>query len=70
MRDFWSQPIVVATYRGLVGALVLAGGAYFGALQGGATAIDALIPAGVAFFGYLALRAGVEGWIDQKAASG
>lgn len=67
MAGFWQQPIVVATYRALVGAVVLAGGAFFGVLQSNGSTRAAEIAAGVAFFGYLALRGGVEGFIDQQA---
>lgn len=66
MLNFWTQPIVVATYRALVGAVVLAGGSFFGALQAGGTTRAAWIGAGVVFFGYLALRGGLEGMLDQR----
>jgi membrane protein insertase Oxa1/YidC/SpoIIIJ len=68
--SFWQQPIVVASYRAVIGASVMAGAAFFSTLQTGASTKIAGVAAGVAFFGYLALRAGVEGLIDQttKAA--
>lgn len=65
---FWQQPIVIATYRAVIGATVMAGAAFFTTLQSGATIKIAGVAAGVAFFGYLALRAGVEGIIDQTKA--
>lgn len=68
MTDFWKQPIVIAGYRAIVGAAVMAGAAFFTTLQSGATTKIAGVAAGVAFFGYLALRAGVEGIIDQAKA--
>jgi hypothetical protein len=59
------QPWEIALLRGLGGAAVLAGGAFFGQLATGASARAAGIAAGVSFFGYLALRGGVEGALDQ-----
>lgn len=64
----WQAPLVVATYRAVMGAVVLAGAAFFGALQGGATSRVAGIAAAVAFFGYLGTRGVVEGVVDQARA--
>jgi hypothetical protein len=68
MQNFWQQPIVIATYRALIGATVMAGVGFFAVLQQHGPTVDAEIAAGAAFFGYLALRAGVEGLIDQAKA--
>ena len=60
-------PIAVAFVRAAVGGFVLGGAAAFGQLSTGASTRTALISGGVAFFGYLILRGGIEGFIDQKA---
>jgi hypothetical protein len=67
---FWQQPIVVATYRALVGAVIAGGAAYFVATSQGGSGKVALAAAGAAFFSYLATRAAAEGVIDQARASG
>jgi hypothetical protein len=61
-------PWVIALGRAALGGLVLGGSSYFGQLASGASQKTALISAGVAFFGYLVLRGGAEGIIDQRAA--
>ena len=45
----------------------MAGAAFFAQLAGGGNTKTAGIGAGVAFFGYLALRFGVEGTVDTLA---
>jgi hypothetical protein len=69
MTKFWQQPIVVASYRAVIGGAVMAGAAFFSTLSSGASTKVAGVAAGVAFFGYLALRAGVEGLVDQTQKS-
>lgn len=63
------QPWLVALLRALVGAAVMAGSAFFGQLATGQSVRAAEIGAGVAFFGYLILRGGLEGLVDQTASS-
>ena len=58
-----------ALVRGLIGGVIFAGSAAFSQLTTGASYKAAGIAAGVAFFGYLILRSGVEGYIDTNAAS-
>lgn len=69
MPSFWRQPVVVAAYRALGGAVVLAGAAYFGALAAGQPLRAAGISAGVAFFAYLSTRGVIEGLVDQTRAT-
>ena len=61
-------PIAIAFLRAALGGFVLGGSAAFGQLATGASTRTALISGGVAFFGYLILRGGIEGFIDQRAA--
>lgn len=60
-----TPPLVVATIRGLIGALAAAGVAYFAALQAGATGKVAAYAAIGAGLTYIVARAGVEGIYDQ-----
>ena len=62
------QPWQIAILRAAGGALVLAGVAFFGQLAAGQSLKAAGIAAGSAFFGYLVLRGGIEGAVDQRAA--
>lgn len=64
-----SDAFKTALVRGLIGAVIFAGSAAFSQLATGASLRAAGIAAGVAFFGYLILRSGVEGYIDTQAAS-
>jgi hypothetical protein len=68
------EPMSVALKRGLIGGAILAGGALcssmgIAAADGGLTVIETvatLAGAGTTFFGYLAIRTGVEGSMDQS----
>ncbi len=59
----------VALERAAVWGFVLGGGTFFGALSAGGSLKAAGIAFGVTFFGTLALRGGLEGFIDSRAAS-
>jgi hypothetical protein len=63
-----SDAFKTALIRGVIGAVIFAGSAGFSQLATGASFRAAGIAAGVAFFGYLILRSGVEGYIDTQAA--
>lgn len=63
-----SPQFLIAAGRALAGGAVLAGLALFTQLAQGQSLRMAGIQAGVAGFGYLALRFGVEGSIDTLAA--
>ena len=67
LRDW--PPLLQAIIRGVIGGAIVAGLAYFTALQAGHSIRDAWIAAGVAFFSYLAVRGGLEGTLDQSYAS-
>lgn len=60
----WQVPLVQATIRGILLALVVAGLAFFTALSQGESLRQAGVAAGVAGFGILVSRFG-EGMIDQ-----
>lgn len=62
-------PLAQAVVRGVIGGAIVAGLAYFTALQANHSNRDALIAAGVAFFSYLAVRGGLEGALDQGTTS-
>ena len=62
-----SDAFKTALIRGLILAVILAGSAGFSQLATGGTFKQAGIAAGVAFFGSLILRSGVEGYIDTQA---
>jgi hypothetical protein len=72
VKDFWKQPIVVASYRAVAGALIAGAVAYFAATNQGATNKVALGVGAAAALSYLATRAAAEGLIDQanKPAGG
>jgi hypothetical protein len=63
-----SQQFQTALVRGVIGAVIFAGSAFFGQLATGSGYKAAGVAAGVAFFGYLILRSGIEGYIDTQAA--
>jgi hypothetical protein len=63
-----SDAFKTALIRGAIGAVIFAGSAGFSQLATGSSYKAAAIAAGVAFFGYLILRSGVEGYIDTQAA--
>lgn len=63
-----SDQFKTALIRGFIGGVIFAGSAGFSQLATGASFRAAGIAAGVAFFGYLILRSGVEGYIDNAAA--
>jgi hypothetical protein len=65
----FSAQLKEAAARALGMAVILGGSAFFGVLQGGGSLRAAEIAAGVAFFGALALRMGVEGLYDQRRAT-
>lgn len=64
-----SDAFKVALIRGTIGGVIFAGSAFFGQLASGGSLKAAEVGAGVAFFGYLILRSGVEGYIDHQAAN-
>jgi hypothetical protein len=63
-----SDAYKVALIRSGIGGVVFAGSAFFGQLATGAPLRGAEIAAGVAFFSYLLLRGGIEGFIDTQSA--
>lgn len=73
-----SDAFKTALIRGAISAFVIAGASFFGVLSsdqllgqhiGSAQIEGAGIASGVVFFTQLALRAGIEGTIDSRAAS-
>lgn len=64
-----TEPYVVALIRGIIGALIVGGGAFFSTLSlTDATTETAWIAAGAAAFGFLAVRFAGEGTIDHRNA--
>lgn len=61
-----TSPVITAFLRGIYGALLLGVSACLYDLQGGADGVDALLTGGIAAVGYLIVRAGAEGVIDQR----
>ena len=64
-----SKQFQTALIRASIGAVIFAGSGFFGQLASGGSLKAAEVAAGVAFFGYLMLRGGVEGFIDHQAAT-
>jgi len=64
-----SDALKVALIRSGLTAVVMAGSGFFAQLATGGSLRAAEIAAGVAFFGTLALRGGIEGIIDTQAAA-
>jgi hypothetical protein len=64
-----SKAFEVALIRSLLTASAMAGSGFFAQLATGGSMRAAEIAAGVAFFGTLAIRGGVEGILDTNAAN-
>jgi len=65
-----TPPFITAIARGLYGAALLGISACLYDLQGGAGGEDALLTGAIASVGYLVVRAGAEGIIDQRRNGG
>lgn len=63
-----TQPWQVAVYRAVVSALIVGAGAFVTAILAGADLRKALLTGLASALGVLAMRAGVEGQIDQRQA--
>ena len=72
---WYDQPIMQALGRAALGAGLTAASVFFGTIQaaGSSYSVHNLEIAGTAaavtFFGYVLFRGGVEGWVDQRAAT-
>jgi hypothetical protein len=63
-----TEQFKTALIRGAIGAVILAGVAFFSVLGSTDQLQSAEIAAGAAFFGQLAIRGLAEGWIDSAGA--
>ena len=65
-----TPPFITAIVRGLYGAVLLGVSALLYDLRGGEALADALVTGAIASVGYLIVRAGAEGIIDQNRNGG
>ena len=65
-----TPPMLTAIFRGVYGALLLGASAMLYDLRGGEAFTDAVLTGAIAAVGYLIVRAGAEGIIDQRRNGG
>ena len=64
-----TKPIIIATVRGVVSAVIIFGSTALGTFQATGDWTQAIVAGGIAGLTVLATRVGVEGTIDQRASN-
>lgn len=63
-----SDPYMQALIRGTIGAFIVAGATFFSVFASTEESRILVAATGGSFFSFLAMRAGVEGYIDHRRA--